>query len=231
MPILNYPGKYIVIEGGEGCGKSKQADLLEQYFNEKKVPNIRVREPGGVPSAESIRKIVKDKSLSLEHITELFLFEAARTELFAKKSIPALKEGKIVLSDRSGDATKAYQGYGDGIDQHWINWMNMQATFGISPDVAIIIDINPEVGLARETHPDAFAAKGLEYHKRVNEGYRKIAQEHLDTHILIKYQDGSIDSMQNLIRAHVNTKLKKFLSQYIPSNGYVVENNSQPKKQ
>lgn len=101
-------GKYIVIEGGEGCGKTTQAELLFNYLKEKNIPCYLGREPGGVKSAEEMRKILKHNSEDISPIGELFGFEFARAEFFDKILIPKLKEEINVISDRSGYSTEAY---------------------------------------------------------------------------------------------------------------------------
>jgi len=164
-------GKYILFEGGEGCGKSTQAKLLKNYFDRKGINCVLGREPGGIGVAENIRKILLDKKNNISEITELFLFEAARTEFFSQFVKPNLKMGINLIADRSGYSTEAYQGWAGGIDLGLIKMLNDRATFGIKPDLTFIIDIDPEKGLGKEKNPDRFASKGIEYHVKVREGF------------------------------------------------------------
>ena len=108
-------GKYIVIESGEGGGKTTQAELLVQYLSEKNIPCHLGREPGGIKAAEEMRNILKHNPEDISSISELFGFEFARTVFFDKIVIPYLNEGVTIISDRSGYSTLAYQGYGGGV--------------------------------------------------------------------------------------------------------------------
>ena len=203
-------GKYIVIEGGEGCGKTTQAELLETYLKEKDIPCYFGREPGGIKAAEEMRQILKHNSEDISSITEVFGFEFARAVFFDRIVIPKLEEGINVISDRSGYSTVAYQDYGGGVDIEKIKTLNDIATFGIRPNLGIIIDINPELGLTKEVVKDRFSAKGLEYHKRVREGYQNLNIWFPDncghnTKIkVIDYIPNGIEEMQNQIRRYVN---------------------------
>lgn len=201
-------GHYITIEGGEGCGKTTQAKLLFEYLTNKKIKCSLCREPGGVESAEEIRKIVLNKDYSLSNITELFLFEASRAEFFSNKVIPSVNEGTTIITDRSGYSTEAYQGYGGRISLELIKNLNALATFGLKPDLAFIIDINPMVGLEKQVVKDRFADKGLDYHKKVNEGYLKIAKQEPERFVVIPYENG-ISKIQEQIIKNVEEKLFK----------------------
>jgi dTMP kinase len=195
-------GNYFVIEGGEGCGKTTQAEMLYNFLKEKNVPCYLGREPGGIKSAEEMRNILKHNKEDISPIGELFGFEFARAEYFDKVVIPKLNEGITVISDRSGYSTLAYQGYGGGVDLEQIVLMNKIATRNIEPDVAFIIDINPEEGLAKELVKDnRFSEKGLEYHKRVRQGYLDIANENENENcVLVKYIPDGAEEMQSQIR-------------------------------
>lgn len=200
-------GKYIVIEGGEGSGKSTQAKLLHESFVRSNIQCILAREPGGILESEKIRGILLDKENTLSPITELFLFEAARAEFFKKLVIPSLEEGKSVISDRSGYSSLAYQGYAGGLDLSLIEILNKQATFGIKPDLAFIIDIHAEKGLSKELQADRFAAKGLEYHTKVNQGFRDIALRYDNNTVLVPYIENQIEETHQRIRDFVKYRL------------------------
>ncbi len=202
-------GKYIIIEGGEGCGKSTQAKLLHEYLTELNIPCILSREPGGVKESEEIRKILLNKESNLSPITELFLFEAARAEFFRKKLIPSLEKFISVIADRSGYSTEAYQGYAGGIDLSLIKKLNNEATFGIKPDLAFIIDVHPTIGLKNEKDADRFASKGLGYHTKVNQGYVEIAKNNPDVCIVIPYREEDIGGIQEEIRKITLERLYK----------------------
>ena len=169
-------GKYIILESGEGAGKSTHAKLLVKFLNSLNFPAVYSREPGSTPEAEQIREVLKSKKNKLEALTELFLFEAARTEFFAKEVLKNRTKGITTVADRSGFSSEAYQGYAGGVDLDLIRKLNFRATAGIHPDLFFLIDIDARKGLSKEQNPDRFAAKGLGYHKKVNQGYREIAK-------------------------------------------------------
>jgi len=201
-------GFYIMIEGGEGCGKDYQADLLCDYLKQKKLEVILTREPGGTTESEKIRDILLDKNHKLSPITELFLYEAARRDLNEKVIIPSLEEGKIVISKRGFPSTYAYQGFAGDLDLEIIKRENKLAMEGVIPDLLFIININPQQGLNKEINPDRFAQKGLKYHLRVNEGYLELAKMFPDISIVIPYQDGNPQAMQQEIRHHIKQRLE-----------------------
>lgn len=193
-------GKYIVIEGGEGCGKTTQTELLYDYLKGKNLPCFLGREPGGIKAAEEMREILKHNKENISPTGEVFGFEFARAEFFDKIVVPRLNEGTSVISDRSGYSTIAYQGYGGGVKIDWIKSMNKIAMQGIQPDLAVIIDIDPLVGLEKETIKDRFSKKGIEYHKRVRQGFLDITLDNLDRCKVINYIPNGIIEMQMQIR-------------------------------
>ncbi|MFH1290313.1 MAG: dTMP kinase [Nanoarchaeota archaeon] len=203
-------GRYIIIDGGEGCGKSTQIRLLKEFLDEREIRCVFGREPGGVPEAEAIRSVCLNKQYDLAPITELFLFEAARTEFFRRVVVPSLNAGQWVISDRSGFSTEAYQGYASGLDLGLIRQFNNLATCGVRPDISFIIDVPVEIGLDKEVAPDRFATKGIEYHTRVNAGYREIARANPDICVLLPYISGGIDRTQEQIRNVVRKRLLGF---------------------
>lgn len=197
-------GKYIVLEGGEGCGKSTQVQLLVEYLNDKHVLSFLCREPGTAKVGEQIRGILLDKGNDISPEAELFLFEAARAEFFKKDLMPKLEEGITVVVDRSCYSTLAYQGYAGGIDLDLINRLNKAATFGIRPDLAVVIDIDAWRGLEKEKNPDRFAAKGPEYHEKVNFGFREVAKQNIDNTIIIPYRKMEEIELYSEIREEVD---------------------------
>ncbi len=143
-------GKFIVFEGVEGVGKTTQCRLLKEHLEREGYSVVLTREPGGVPSAEDIRKIVLGSSYELDPVTELFLFEAARREHFLYIIKPALKEGKVVICDRFTYSTVSYQGYAGKVDLSLIRRLNKEAVDYVVPDVAIFLDLPPEEGFLRK---------------------------------------------------------------------------------
>ena len=195
--------KYILIEGGEGCGKSTQAKLLEQYLLEKNIPVKRCREPGTSKKAEQIRKFLKNPKNNLSPEQEVDLFMQARQDFFKQEIIPNLEQGISIIADRSGYSTIAYQGYAGGVSLNLIRKLNNQATFGTKEDLAIIIDIEATKGLEKESQKDRISLKGLKYHQRVNQGYREICKQNPEI-IKIPYIEGDLKWMQEQIRKYAN---------------------------
>ena len=132
---MSKKGSLIVLEGGEGCGKTTQGALLKGYFQDEGWSCFLGREPGGISSAEDMRRILKNPDYQISPIGELFGFNFARAEFYDQVVIPKLDEGKLVILDRSGWSTEAYQGYAGGIDLETIRLMNKISTQGTSPDV------------------------------------------------------------------------------------------------
>lgn len=194
-------GKIIVIEGGEGCGKSTQADMLRNYLGSKGYDVYLGREPGGINSAEEMRRILKNPEYSISPISELFGFNFARSEFYDKVVIPKLEKGFYVLLDRSGWSTEAYQGYAGGIDLETIRHFNHISTRGNYPDLGIIIDIDPRVGLEKEVERDRISNKGLDFHTKVREGFLKIAEENEDVCYILDYiPRGQIKMHESIVR-------------------------------
>lgn len=206
-------GKLITFEGGEGCGKTTQVHLLFDYLKKRNYDVIKTEDPGGIKIAAQIRGILLTPSNKLRSETELFLFEAARSELTEKIIVPNLEGGKIILSDRFYDSSIAYQGYGGGIDVRIIEYLNNIATRDISPDLTILIDIDAKKGLERKItqefgEDDRMEKKELEYHERVNQGFLEIAKREPDRVKVIPYRKGKIEEMHQEILKYVNEFLK-----------------------
>lgn len=197
-------GKYIIFESGEGGGKTIHAKFCKNYLISKKIKAIYSREPGGVEVAERIREIVLDKKITIDPLTELYLFEAARTEFFKEIIIPNRNNGTSIISDRSMYSSEAYQGYAGGIDLNLIKLLNEESSFGIKPDLVILINVLAEKGLEKELDKDRFGEKGIDFHKKVNEGYLKIAKENPDFFLVIPYIENGLEEMKNLYLPRIN---------------------------
>jgi len=197
-------GKYVVFEGGEGCGKSTHSDFVLGYLTKNGIPAIKSREPGGISEAEQIRNILLKKENNLHALSELYLFEAARTEFFRKIIIPNLEKGISVLSDRSMYSSEAYQGYAGGIDLKFIRDLNKKSSFGIKPDLVVLITIDAEKGLVKESHPDRMSGKGIEFHRKVNLGYLKIAEDNSDFFFVVPYIEKGLEKMKSLYLPRIN---------------------------
>ena len=159
------PGKLIVFEGVEGCGKTTQSQLLSKYFYDNQIDHLLVREPGGTETGEQIRSILLH-SEELNGLSELFLLSAARQILISQKVIPALKSGKIVISDRFYFSSLAYQGHARGIDESVILNLSEIASLEIYPDIAFLIDISTSQSFNRKINDkkDRFERESSDFH-------------------------------------------------------------------
>ena len=164
---------FITFEGGEGSGKSVQAKALLRRLSQLAVSALQTHEPGGTPSGQRLGRWLKwTKDADISPLTELMLFNASRAQLVAEVIQPSLKSGKVVISDRYADSTTVYQGYGRGLDLAMVKATNKAATQGLTPDLAILLDIPVEEGLARkkERKQDRFEQEALDFHRRVRQG-------------------------------------------------------------
>jgi dTMP kinase len=170
-------GLFITFEGGEGCGKSTQSRLLLKKLEQQNISVILTHEPGGTALGNEVRKALKRKrGSSVPPQAELFLFAASRAQLVAEVIRPALEEGKVVICDRFTHSTLVYQGYGRGLDLTFVQTVNNMATGNLKPDLIILLDISPEQGLARKRGlKDRFELEDLSFHRRIREGYLKMA--------------------------------------------------------
>jgi dTMP kinase len=178
-------GRFISLEGIEGSGKTTQAAVLADALRARGNQVMLTREPGGTRAGECIREILLDRSVALAAAAELLLVLADRAQHVREKLRPALEAGQIVISDRYSDSTIAYQGHGRGLDLKLVRELNRFASDGITPDLTIVLDCEPETGLerskARTKVPvianDRFEAEQIEFHRRIREGFRVIAHD------------------------------------------------------
>ena len=180
-------GLFITFEGGEGCGKSTQARILWKKLCQRNVLAILTREPGGTILGAEIRKALKkEREISISPEAELLLFAASRAQLISEVIRPALEEGKVVICDRFGYSTIAYQGYGRGLSLNTIEMVNSLATQNLKPDIVVLLDLLSEEGLARKQDlRDSFELEELSFHRRVREGYLKAAATEPDRWLVI----------------------------------------------
>ncbi len=179
---------FISFEGGEGCGKSTQSKALETKLNQLAIPVVLIYEPGSTPLGERVRSLIKQSGdVSISPLTELMLFNAARSQLVTDIIAPSLNGNKIVICDRFTDSTIAYQHYGRGLKLSCVEKINCLASQGIKPDITFLLDISPEVGLARKNLAvqDRFELEDLTFHKRVRQGFLKLAAKEPQRFVLI----------------------------------------------
>ena len=178
---------FITFEGGEGSGKSFQSSVLYKLLTRENIPSILTREPGGTPLGEEITKCLKWQTSGISPIAELLLFNASRSHLIETVIKPALKDGKVVICDRFTDSTIVYQGYGREMDMETIEKINNTATGGLKPDLTILMDILPGIGLARKRGQkrDRFERESLAFHNKVRRGYLALAAKEPERWIII----------------------------------------------
>lgn len=170
---------FITFEGIDGCGKTTQLNLLAEFLREKGHEVIATREPGGTKLAEAIRNYLLHSSQSLDSRAELLLFGAARAQHVSEVIQPALHRRAFVLCDRFADSSVAYQGAGLGLSKAFICLMNAFATESATPQLTLLFDVEPAIAQARRAteHDDRIEARGLEFQKKVREGFLAIARD------------------------------------------------------
>ena len=168
---------FVTFEGGEGSGKSTQAKLLYQRLHKQAIPSLLTHEPGVTSLGKKVARLLKwTKDVDISPIAELLLFNTSRAQIVDEIIRPSLESGNVVICDRYADSTTAYQGYGRGLDLTVVAAVNNIATQGLVPDLTVFLDMPVEKGLARKKdEKDRFEIESVNFHKRVREGYLKIA--------------------------------------------------------
>ncbi len=198
-------GRFITIEGPEGSGKSTHSRLLCEFLRGSGHKVLHTREPGGTRLGEAIRQVLLDKkNKNMSDGCELFLFLAARAQVVSEVIMPALKKGYIVVCDRFHDATVAYQGYGAGLDLKLIDSAGKLATGGLKPDLTILLDVETSAGLKRGGIKDRMEVKPVRFHKKVRDGYFKIAKKEPRRIKVINTGGVPIAAVQDKIRRAVS---------------------------
>lgn len=214
MPLKEKPaGRMISFEGPEGSGKSTQISLLATQLQKHGKDVITTREPGGTEIGEQIRNIIVHNSKGDEMCaeTELLLFTAARAQLVREVIAPALVEGKYVLSDRYLDSSTVYQGIARKLASGPVAEINRFAVGNVMPDITVIVDVPPEVSMARLKQrvtdlPDRMERQNIDFYHKVREGYLLLAKQMTDRVILV---DGtmSIEDVSKAVWEHVQVRL------------------------
>lgn len=172
-------GKFITLEGPDGCGKTTIMKKIKEYFQEESIDFLHVREPGGTDIGEKIREIILDnKNTEMVGETESLLYASSRSQLVNEKVIPSLQEGINVLSERFVLSSLAYQGIGRGLGVDKVKSINDFATSGLSPDLTLFFHIDPALSLERKTEKggDRLEEEGSKFHKKVYDGYMELIE-------------------------------------------------------
>ncbi|MGB9768033.1 MAG: dTMP kinase [Dictyoglomus sp.] len=175
---------FITFEGIDGSGKTTQALLLKEHFESKGYKVHLTREPGGTDVGNKIREILLNPAFSINYWTEAFLYLASRVENTIN-IIKKLKENYVVICERYADSTLAYQGYGRNLPLELLVEMNQIATFGLKPNLTILIDLDPELALRRKKSFDRIERENIEFYYKVRKGYLEIAKKEKERFIII----------------------------------------------
>lgn len=208
-------GRFIVVEGLEGAGKSTAIDIIKDYLTEIAPELILTREPGGTHVGEVIRNLIKEKvpDEKLDARSELLLVYAARTQLVEDLIRPALERGAWVLADRFELSTFAYQGWGRGLDIKMIHQLSTFCLQSFKPDLIFYLDINPELGLLRVNKrgaKDRIEEEALSFFKEVREGYLQMTATmnnvvRIDAGLPLEcVQESIISQLKNYLADHAN---------------------------
>jgi len=215
---------FITFEGGEGAGKSSQVELLGDSVKAQGYDVELLHEPGGTPLGEMVYSWISDPdsrvlkrlysrwsqstaAINLDSLAELFLFESARAQLVNQVIKPALERGDIVICDRFSDSTLAYQGYGRGLEIDQVKKINDIATDGLIPNLTILLDVPPEIGLQRTRGKNhRMENEGLLFHEKVRQGYHQLSAQEPERFLIL---DGTKDKkyIQSKIWERVSKEL------------------------
>ena len=203
--------KFISFEGIDFSGKTTQIELLANELKKRGEKVIVMREPGGTAISEKIRGILLDKKNdNMTNICELLLYSAARHQLVLEKISKELESGNFVIADRYVDSTIAYQGYGRKISLNLINEINKVVTEGVLPSLTFFLDLKPESIIERKQNrkqsSDRLEDTGIEFYKRIREGYLKIAENEIER-IKVINADKSITQIKDEVWEFVLSKI------------------------
>jgi dTMP kinase len=196
-------GKFITFEGCDGCGKSTQLKRLREYLEQRNIPHIFTREPGGGRISEGIREILlSGKNMEMSDECEALLYAASRAQHIRDRIAPALAEGKLVICDRYVDSSFAYQACARGLGMEFVSKINAFALEQYVPDLTFFIDLSPEEAFARKKgadENDRIEQAGLAFHKKVYEGYLAVAKAYPQRVVVLNGRQ-SIEEIEKNVR-------------------------------
>ena len=201
-------GYFITFEGADGCGKTTQSKLVQKYLEENGYDVLWTREPGAIGLGQKIRELLLHYDGDVAPMCEAFLFLADRAQHIENIIKPAINSGKIVICDRHTDSTIAYQGYGRGEDIERLTYLNNLATGDTKSDLTFVFDVSTEIAQLRVgDEKDRMEAAGIEFHKKVRQGYLEIAKQ--EPHrVKIVNADNSIEDVFEDTKKLLNDFLK-----------------------
>ncbi len=202
-------GLFVTFEGIDGSGKSTQIERCAEALRQQGLKVVVTRNPGGTVFGQELRQILLHSSHAVSPLSELLLFMADRAQHMEEVVLPALEAGKVVLCDRHGDSTVAYQGYGRGLSVEMIEELNRLATQGHLPHLTILLDASPERLAARVTQRgavDRMEGEAKAFHDRVRDGYLQLAKRHPER-IQVLNADTPVDALHQQVMALVQSRL------------------------
>lgn len=205
---------FITFEGPEGAGKTTQLARLEARLRSQGRGVTVTREPGGTPLGTRVREVVLDPALDIEPLGEFLLYSASRAQLLAEVLRPALGRGEVVLCDRFADSSLAYQGAGRGLPLAFLREVTAQVTGGLTPDLTVLLDLDPAAGLARAAargQPDRLEQADLAFHQRVRQGFLELARAEPQRFLVLDAAQ-SADEVEQAIWQRVSQTLRPVTS-------------------
>ena len=202
-------GLFIAFEGGEGAGKSTQASRLAEALAARGYDVVLTFEPGGTSVGRQLREVLLDRdNVGLAAQTEALLYAADRAQHVFEVIRPALERGAVVITDRYIDSSLAYQGAGRNLDPHEIRDLSRWATGGLKPDLTVLLDVDPAVGLGRTTGPgDRLEAEELAFHQRVRASFLDLARHGRDRYFIVDVTSTGPDDVHEQLLDRVTTRL------------------------
>lgn len=204
-------GFFITFEGPEGSGKTAQLRDLAAFLRQEGYAVKETREPGGTPIGDQIRTTILDpENTEMVDRTEALLLQASRAQLVDEVIKPHLEAGEVVLCDRFADSTLAYQGFGHQNDLETLRGIIHYATSGLKPDLTLLLDVDPEIGLRRRSEAgdlNRLDALNLAFHTRVREGYQRLVDAEPERWVLIDAED-AYRNVQKKIRSVTLARLR-----------------------
>ncbi|OOM11194.1 dTMP kinase [Clostridium saccharobutylicum] len=209
-------GLFIVFEGGEGTGKTTAIEAIYNWLIENNFKCIKTREPGGIKISEEIRQVILNKdNTAMDGRTEALLYAAARRQHLVEKVIPALENGTIVLCDRFIDSSLAYQGYARGLGIEEVMSINKFAIGEYMPDISILFDLDPKIGLERisssnQREVNRLDLEKLDFHENVRLGYNIVYENNKHRIIKIdasKSKENVINDIKKILKAQISVNM------------------------